>query len=236
MLVSKAAGTCCWTGMRLMPKQALPAEAAEHFDVLIIGAGMAGVGGAYHLAQRFPDMSFAVLEAQESFGGTWITHRYPGIRSDSDLYTYGYSFKPWTGAPIATAAEILKYMAEVIEENGLGRYIRYRHKVTSASWSSEENRWTLRVTRTDTGEEAHLIAGFLWMCQGYYRHGEGYLPDWAGQERFGGRLVHTEAWPDDLDYRGKKVVVIGSGATAATLIPAMADDCDHITMLQRSPT
>jgi cation diffusion facilitator CzcD-associated flavoprotein CzcO len=211
-------------------------QASEHLDVVIVGAGMADIGGAYHLAKRFPGMSSAVLESQESFGGTWITHRYPGVRSDSDLYTYGYSFKPWTGAPIAAGSEILKYMAEVVEENDLGQYIRYRHKVTAATWSSEKSLWTLRVTRTDTGEEALVTAGFLWMCQGYYRHGEGYLPDWPGLERFGGRLVHTEAWPDDLDYRGKKVVVIGSGATAATLIPAMAGECGHITMLQRSPT
>ncbi len=208
----------------------------EHLDVLVIGAGMAGIGAAYHLSRQGAGMSFAVLEAQDSFGGTWTTHRYPGLRSDSDLYTYGYSFKPWTGAPIATAGEILKYMAAVIEENHLGRFIRYRHKVTAASWSSQENLWTLRVTRMDTGAEVDLTAGFLWMCQGYYRHGEGYLPDWPGQERFGGRLVHTETWPDDLDYRGKRVVVIGSGATAATLIPALAEQCGHVTMLQRSPT
>jgi cation diffusion facilitator CzcD-associated flavoprotein CzcO len=211
-------------------------RASEHFDVLIVGAGMAGIGAAYHLAQRCSGMRFAVLEAQENFGGTWITHRYPGIRSDSDLYTYGYSFKPWTGAPIATAGEILKYMDEVIQENDLGQYIRYRHKVIAATWSSEENLWTLQVSRTNTGEEACFTAGFLWMCQGYYRHGEGYTPDWPGKERFGGRLVHTATWPDDLDYYGKKVVVIGSGATAATLIPAMAGKCSHITMLQRSPT
>ena len=208
----------------------------EHFDVVIAGAGISGVGGAYHLTKQCPDASFVVLETQESFGGTWITHRFPGIRSDSDLYTFGYRFKPWTGAPIATAAEILSYMGAVIEENGLGEHIRYRHQIVSASWDSNEKLWTIEATRTDTGEGARFTANFLWMCQGYYRHREGYTPEWDGMASFKGRIVHPENWPDDLDYKGKNVIVIGSGATAATIIPAMAVDCAHITMLQRSPT
>jgi cation diffusion facilitator CzcD-associated flavoprotein CzcO len=209
---------------------------AEHFDVLIVGAGISGVGGAYHLTQQCPGTSFVVLETQESFGGTWLTHKYPGIRSDSDLHTFGYRFKPWTSAPIATAAEILKYMGDVIAENDLGRHIRYRHRISSARWSSDENLWTIEATRTDTDEACCFTANFLWMCQGYYRHTEGYTPDWDGMAAFKGRIVHPQTWPQDLDHTGKRVVVIGSGATAATLIPAMADDCAHITMLQRSPT
>ena len=177
-----------------------------------------------------------MLESQESFGGTWLTHKYPGIRSDSDLHTFGYRFKAWRSAPIATAAEILHYMGEVIEENDLARHIRYRHQISSASWSSENNLWTVVATRTDTGETVRLTANFLWMCQGYYRHSEGYTPHWDGMESFKGRIVHPQTWPDDLDYRDKTVVVIGSGATAATLIPAIADECRHVTMLQRSPT
>ena len=207
-----------------------------HFDVLIVGAGISGVGGAYHLTRQCPGTSFVVLESQESFGGTWITHRYPGIRSDSDLYTFGYRFKPWTSAPIATAAEILRYMAEVIEESGLGAHIRYRHRISSASWSSGERLWTIEATRNDTGEHLRFTANFLWMCQGYYRHSEGYTPNWPGMESFKGRIVHPQTWPEDLDYAGKKVVVIGSGATAATLVPAIAGDCSHVTILQRSPT
>ncbi|HKI65538.1 MAG TPA: NAD(P)/FAD-dependent oxidoreductase, partial [Burkholderiales bacterium] len=152
----------------------------EHFDVLIAGAGISGVGGAYHLRQQCPGKSFVVLEAQDGFGGTWRTHRFPGIRSDSDLYTFGYRFKPWTGAPIATAAKILAYMGEVIEDNGLARHIRYRHRIASASWSSEDKRWTIEAERTDTGERARFTAQFLWMCQGYYRHAEGYTPQWPG--------------------------------------------------------
>ena len=210
--------------------------AAEHFDVLIVGAGISGVGGAYHLTQQCPGKSFVVLESQASFGGTWLTHRYPGIRSDSDLYTFGYRFKPWTSAPIATAAEILHYMGEVIEENDLARHIRYRHQIASASWSSEDRLWTIEATRSDTGEAQRFTANFLWMCQGYYRHSQGYTPEWDGMESFKGRIVHPQTWPDDLDYKGKNVIVIGSGATAATLIPAMANDCAHVTMLQRSPT
>ncbi len=208
----------------------------EHFDVVVVGAGISGVGAAYHLTQQCSGMSFVVLEAKASFGGTWITHRFPGIRSDSDLYTFGYRFKPWVGAPIATAAEILKYMREVIDDNDLGRHIRYHHRIDRASWSSADNRWTVDAVRTDTGETLRFTAGFLFMCQGYYRHAEGYTPEWEGMDDFKGSIVHPQTWPDDLDYTGKRVVVIGSGATAATVIPAMAADCAHVTMLQRSPT
>ena len=208
----------------------------EHFDVLIAGAGISGVGGAYHLAQQCPDKSFMVLESQESFGGTWLTHKYPGIRSDSDLHTFGYRFKPWKGVPIATAEEILSYMGEVIEENDLAQHIRYRHRITAAAWSSQDNLWTIDAVRADTGEACRFTANFLWMCQGYYRHQEGYTPQWPGMENYKGRIVHPQTWPTDLDYTGKNVLVIGSGATAATVVPAMAADCAHITMLQRSPT
>jgi cation diffusion facilitator CzcD-associated flavoprotein CzcO len=208
----------------------------EHFDVLIVGAGISGVGGAYHLTEQCPGTTFVVLDRLGSYGGTWLTHRYPGIRSDSDLYTYGYRFKPWTSAPIATADEILKYMGEVIEENDLGRYIRYQHRIDAASWSSRENRWTIEATRTATAEKVRFTANFLWMCQGYYRHAQGYTPQWDDIESFKGPIVHPQTWPEDLDYKGKVVIVIGSGATAATLIPAIADDCAHVTLLQRSPT
>lgn len=214
----------------------MPAQRTEHFDVLIVGAGISGVGSAYHLTRQCPGTSFVVLEEQEGFGGTWRTHRYPGIRSDSDLYTFGYRFKPWTGAPIATADEILRYMGEVIEENGLARHIRYRHRIASASWSSADNLWTIDAVRRDTGEPVRFTGNFLWMCQGYYRHAEGYAPEWSGMDRFRGMIVHPQTWPEDLDYAGKRVVVIGSGATAATLIPAIARDCAHVTMVQRSPT
>jgi cation diffusion facilitator CzcD-associated flavoprotein CzcO len=209
---------------------------AEHFDVLIVGAGISGVGGAYHLSQQCPDTRFVVLDALEGFGGTWWTHRYPGIRSDSDLYTFGYRFKPWTGPPIATAPEILKYMGEVIEENDLAKYIRYRHRIESASWSSETNRWTVVAKRTDSGERFHFTANFLWMCQGYYHHQKGYTPEWEGMESFEGTIVHPQTWPEDLDVKDKNVLVIGSGATAATVVPAIADEARHVTMLQRSPT
>ncbi|HJM74437.1 MAG TPA: NAD(P)/FAD-dependent oxidoreductase [Dehalococcoidia bacterium] len=207
----------------------------EHFDVLIVGAGISGVGGAYHLTQQCPDRSFVVLEALESFGGTWQMHRYPGIRSDSDLYTFGYRFKPWTGPPIATAQEILDYMGEVVEENDLAQHIRYNHRITTARWSSDDNLWTVEATDGD-GETQRFTANFLWMCQGYYRHSEGYTPEWEGMDDFHGEIVHPQTWPEDLDYAGKKVVVIGSGATAATLVPAIAGDCEHVTVLQRSPT
>jgi len=208
----------------------------EHVDVLIVGAGISGVGAAWHLEHQCPGKSYAVLEELHSFGGTWITHRYPGIRSDSDLYTFGYRFKPWTGQPIATAEEILRYMQEVIDENGLAPKIRYRHRIVAANWSSAGKRWTVEVQRTDTGERLGFTAGFLWMCQGYYQHAEGYTPEWAGMDSFRGRIVHPQTWPDDLDLAGKRVIVIGSGATAATLVPAIAGECAHVTLLQRSPT
>ena len=210
--------------------------AVEHFDVLIVGAGISGIGAAYHLSTQCPGKSFVILDSLESFGGTWLTHKYPGIRSDSDLYTFGYRFKPWTSAPIASAAEILKYMGEVIEENDLARHIRYRHKITAGHWSSADNLWTLDVTDMATGETRRFTTNFLWMCQGYYHHDKGYTPEWPGMADFKGRIVHPQTWPEDIDLKGKKVVVIGSGATAATLVPAIAGDCAHVTMLQRSPT
>jgi cation diffusion facilitator CzcD-associated flavoprotein CzcO len=209
---------------------------AEHFDVLIVGAGISGVGSAYHLTTQLPGTSFVILESQESFGGTWLTHRYPGIRSDSDLHTFGYRFKPWVGPPIATSDEIKSYMGEVIEENDLARHIRYRHRIERASWSNATNLWTIEAVRTDSGERASFTANFLWMCQGYYRHSEGYTPEWKDMDAFKGRIVHPQLWPEDIALKDKKVVVIGSGATAATLIPAIAGECAHVTMLQRSPT
>ncbi len=208
----------------------------EHFDVLIVGAGISGVGGAYHLSKQRPGTNFVVLEGLDSFGGTWWMHRYPGIRSDSDLYTFGYRFKPWVGPPIATADEILQYMGEVIEENDLDQHIRYNHRITSAQWSSEDNLWTIEATRTDTDEPQYFTANFLWMCQGYYRHSQGYTPEWPGMDQYEGEIVHPQTWPEDLDYKGKKVICIGSGATTATLVPAIAADCEHVTVLQRSPT
>jgi len=207
----------------------------EEFDVLVVGAGIAGVGGAYHLSTQRPDSSFVVLESQDNFGGTWRSHNYPGIRSDSDLHTYGYRFKPWTGPPIATAAEILKYMGDVIDENDLSSHIRYNHKITSANWSSEHSKWFVEAVNSATGETRYFSAKFLWMCQGYYRHSEGFTPEWAGMSEYQGQIVHTETWPENLDYANKKVVVIGSGASSATLIPAIADKCEHVTLVQRSP-
>jgi cation diffusion facilitator CzcD-associated flavoprotein CzcO len=208
----------------------------EHVDVLVVGAGISGIGAAYHLKEQCPDKTYVVLDALETFGGTWWTHRYPGARSDSDLFTFGYRFKPWPGNPIASSQEILDYLGQVIEENDLAPRIRYNRRIVAASWSSDHRRWTLDVERTDTGEHLRFTAGFLWMCQGYYKHAEGYTPRWEGMDRFQGRIIHPQTWPSDLEYAGKRVVVIGSGATAATLIPAIADDVEHVTMLQRSPT
>jgi cation diffusion facilitator CzcD-associated flavoprotein CzcO len=211
-------------------------EPTIQVDVIIVGAGVSGIGSAYHLQSQCPNKSFIILEAHEDFGGTWYTHRYPGIRADSDLYTYSYSFKPWLGDVTATGEEIRKYLQEVIEENELRKHIRFRHRVRSAKWSSDTNRWTLEVTREDTGDVLTFSTHFLWMCQGYYRHDMGYTPDWEGLAEFEGTVVHPQSWPKDLEYKNKRVIVIGSGATAATLIPAIAGDCQHVTMLQRSPT
>lgn len=208
----------------------------EHFDVIIVGAGISGIGAAYHMQTQAPDKTFMVLETQGGFGGTWKTHRYPGVRSDSDLYTFGYRFKPWEGPPIATASEILSYMGEVISENDLDRHIQYGVKVVASNWSTTENLWTLDIEEVATGSHRVITTSFLWMCQGYYRHEAGYTPEWPGMSDYGGQIVHPQTWPENLELSGKTVVVIGSGATAATLVPAVVDDVAQVTMLQRSPT
>jgi cation diffusion facilitator CzcD-associated flavoprotein CzcO len=210
--------------------------ATEHVDVLILGAGISGIGAAHHLREQCPDKSFLLLETMGTFGGTWVTHHYPGARSDSDLYTFGYRFKPWTGPPIATADEILEYLADVVAADRLEERIRYRTTVTDAAWSTDERRWTVECQDVDTGERWQVTCGFFWMCQGYYRHDRPYTPAWPGFERFAGTVVHPQHWPDGIDLSGKRVVVIGSGATAATLIPNIAGTAEHVTMLQRSPT
>lgn len=212
------------------------AAAPVDTDVLIVGAGISGIGAACHLMAQSPWAGFTIFETLESFGGTWLTHKYPGIRSDSDLYTFGYRFKPWVGKPIATADEILKYLGEVTDEHDLAPHIHYRHRIDSADWSSEDKRWTVHATNLATGEKLTKTARFLWMCQGYYRHSQGYTPEWPGMADYQGTIVHPQTWPERLDYKGKKVVVIGSGATAATLVPAIAGDTAHVTLVQRSPT
>jgi cation diffusion facilitator CzcD-associated flavoprotein CzcO len=208
----------------------------EQFDTVIVGAGIAGITTAYYLNKERPTSSYVILEALDNFGGTWWSHKYPGIRSDSDLYTFGFKFKPWTSVPIATAQEILNYVGETIEENGIDNHIRYHHKITEAEWDSKKNQWLVKVERSDTNEIKYFSCNFLMMCQGYYRHNEGYTPEWDGMDKYKGQIVHTEEWPEDLDYTGKKVIVIGSGATTATVVPAMAPTAAHVTMLQRSPT
>jgi monooxygenase len=217
---------------------AVAAEAAQdvtHVDVLIAGAGISGIGSAYHLQEQCPGKSYAILEMKDTFGGTWETHKYPGVRSDSDLYTFGYRFKPWVGTPIASADAILTYMREVIEENGIGPHIRYGHRIINASWDSKANLWSV-TAQTKDGAQHLFTCNFLWMCQGYYDHEHPYLPEWPGMERFKGTLVHAQLWDPKIDYTGKKVLVIGSGATAATVVPAFAEKAAHVTMLQRSPT
>jgi cation diffusion facilitator CzcD-associated flavoprotein CzcO len=210
---------------------------AEHFDVLIVGAGLSGVGAAVHLHERCPDRSYVILEGRPSMGGTWDLFRYPGIRSDSDMHTLGYRFKPWRNAKaIADGPSILSYIKETAAEYDVDRHIRYQHLATSASWSSAEALWTVEATRKDTGETQRFTCNFLYLCAGYYSYRHGYTPDFPGRARFTGTVVHPQEWPADLDYRGKKVVVIGSGATAITLVPAMAEQAAHVTMLQRSPT
>ncbi len=207
-----------------------------HVDVLIVGAGISGVGSAYHLQQQCPDRSYVILEMKDTFGGTWETHKYPGVRSDSDLYTFGYRFKPWVGAPIASAGEILTYMGEVIEENGIDSHIRYGHRITRCSLSSEDDLWTVEATRLSDGAGMSFTCNFLWMCQGYYNHEDPFIPDWPGMDSYKGLFVHAQLWDPEIDYTGKRMLVIGSGATAATVIPAFAESAEHVTMLQRSPT
>lgn len=211
--------------------------ATEHIDVLIVGAGLSGVGAAYQLQRAFPQRTYAILEGRAALGGTWDLFRYPGIRSDSDMYTLGYRFKPWLGEKsIADGDTILDYVRETAAENGIDRHIRFQHRVLRAEWSSVDNRWTVTAERTDTGETVTLTAGFLFSCSGYYRYDEPYVPEFAGVDRFTGPVVHPQSWPADLDYANKKVVVIGSGATAVTLGPALTEQGAHVTMLQRSPS
>jgi monooxygenase len=207
----------------------------NHVDVLIVGAGISGIGAAWHMQDQCPDKSYLILEKKDTFGGTWETHKYPGIRSDSDLYTFGYRFKPWVGAPIASAEEILTYMGEVINDNGIDEHINYGHTITGCHWSSDSNLWTIEAVNSE-GEKQDFTANFLWMCQGYYSHEKPYTPDWAGMDDYTGQIVHPQLWPDNIDLKDKRVLVIGSGATAATVVPAIADECAHVTLLQRSPT
>jgi cation diffusion facilitator CzcD-associated flavoprotein CzcO len=207
----------------------------EHFDVVIVGAGLSGVGAACHLRKKLPDHSFVVLEGREASGGTWDLFRYPGIRSDSDMFTLGYAFRPWTGAKsIADGASILDYIRETAVECGVESAIRYRHRVRRADWSTPAARWTVAVDGPDG--PATFTCDFLYVCSGYYDYARGHAPAFAGMETFGGRIVHPQFWPEDLDYAGKRVVVIGSGATAVTLVPALAKQAAHVTMLQRSPS
>ena len=201
------------------------------------GAGLSGVGAGRYLRTEHPLKTFAIFEARAASGGTWDLFRYPGVRSDSDLHTLGYEFEPWRDKEaIASAPRILAYLRRTATENGLDDHIRYQHKVVAANWSSDEGRWHVDVERVDTGERLRLTAGWIFCAGGYYRYDEGYVPHFAGRERFLGRIVHPQAWPEDLDYAGKRVVVIGSGATAVTLVPAMAEQVEHITMLQRTPS
>jgi len=214
------------------------AESAEHLDVLIVGAGLSGIGAACHLQTECPGKRYAILEARETSGGTWDLFRYPGIRSDSDMFTLGYRFQPWTEPrAIADGPSILRYIRETARDHGVERRIRYSRRVVRAAWSSADARWTVDVEHVDTGERERLTCSFLYGCTGYYRYDEGYTPQFAGAERFEGEIVHPQHWPEGLDYAGKRVVVIGSGATAVTLIPAMAEQgAAHVTMLQRSPS
>ncbi|MBI5263807.1 MAG: NAD(P)/FAD-dependent oxidoreductase [Bradyrhizobium sp.] len=212
----------------------------EHFDVLIVGAGLSGIAAGYHLEDKCPGKSYVILEGRDCIGGTWDLFRYPGVRSDSDMFTLGYSFKPWTDAKaIASGPQILKYVRETAAENGIDKKIRFRHRVRRTSWSTHDARWTVEAERTmaeGATETVRFTCSFLFMCSGYYRYEEGYTPEFAGTSDFAGRIVHPQKWPEDLDYAGKRVVVIGSGATAVTMVPEMAKVASHVTMLQRSPT
>jgi monooxygenase len=209
----------------------------EHVDVLIVGAGLSGIGAACHLQTEAPGTSYAILEARGASGGTWDLFRYPGVRSDSDMFTLGYPFRPWTERrSIVGGAEILRYLRETAAAYGVDRQITYHVRVVRADWSSQDTRWTVTVEDTGTGARTRRTCGFLCLCSGYYRYDQGYTPAWPGQETFAGEVVHPQHWPEDLDVTGKRVVVIGSGATAVTIVPALAGAAAHVTMLQRSPS
>lgn len=209
----------------------------DHYDVLIVGAGLSGIGAAYHLQTKCPRKSFAILEGRDAIGGTWDLFRYPGIRSDSDMYTLGYSFRPWREAKaIADGAAILDYVRDTARENGIDGKIRFGHRVVRADWSSADARWTVTTEHGPDKSTARFTCGFLFMCSGYYRYDSGHAPAFEGADTFAGRVVHPQHWPQDIDYAGKNVVVIGSGATAVTLVPELAKKAAHVTMLQRSPT
>ncbi len=209
--------------------------APEHVDVLIIGAGLSGIGAAHHLRSAFPGRTYTILEARDALGGTWDLFRYPGVRSDSDMHTLGYRFRPWTQAEaIADGPSILRYIRDTAVDAGIDRHIRYRHEVRSAAFSSDEAQWTVEAVHD--GEPVQLTARFLYVCTGYYHYDAGHTPDFPGVDEFSGTVVHPQRWPENLDHSGKKVVVIGSGATAVTLVPAMTDQAAHVTMLQRSPS
>ena len=209
----------------------------EHFDVLIVGAGLSGIAAGYHLQTSCPDRTYAILERRDTIGGTWDLFRYPGIRSDSDMYTLGYSFRPWSDPQaIADGPAILRYVHETAAEYGITDKIRFGQHVKRASWSTTEARWTVETERTDTAEACRFTCNFLFMCSGYYNYDQGYTPEFAGTDTFRGRIVHPQQWTDDIAYADKRVVVIGSGATAVTLVPEMAKTAAHVTMLQRSPT
>ncbi|MBV5271893.1 MAG: NAD(P)/FAD-dependent oxidoreductase, partial [Afipia sp.] len=208
-----------------------------HVDVLIVGAGLSGIGAAWHLQKSCPGKNYAILEGREAIGGTWDLFRYPGIRSDSDMYTLGYSFKPWTEAKaIADGPRILNYVRETANDNGIDSKIRFNHHVKNASWSSQDARWTVEAERGPEKEPVRFTCNFLFMCSGYYSYESGYEPEFPGADTFKGRIAHPQKWTPDIDYAGKRVVVIGSGATAVTLVPEMAKTAAHVTMLQRSPT
>jgi len=213
---------------------------SEHFDVLIIGAGLSGVAAGYHLQTKCPTKRFVILEGRDAIGGTWDLFRYPGVRSDSDMFTLGYSFKPWTESKaIAEGSRILNYVRETAVENGIDKKVRFGHRVKSSSWSTNDARWTVEAERTNgegSTESVSFTCNFLFSCAGYYRYEEGYTPEFKGTADFAGRIIHPQKWPEDLDYAGKRVVVVGSGATAVTLVPEMAKTARHVTMLQRSPT
>ena len=209
-------------------------EAPEHLDVLVVGAGLSGIGLAWHLQQEHPWRSVVLLEAREELGGTWSLFRYPGFRSDSDLATFAYRFRPWTGdKAIADGPEILRYLRDTAAESGIDTKVRYGHRVVRASWSTPDARWTVEVEVG--GQTRELTCSWFFCAGGYYRYDEGFTPDFPGVEQYDGTLVHPQHWPEDLDTAGKRVVVIGSGATAVTLVPALAVDAGHVTMLQRSP-